>query len=508
MPHKWVCSCGNHVPVQVAYCGSCGKHWSKATKAATKHAGAQSQTKKGVKDSQERVGLASEFSIPSVEFSSSVVLPVSSPPLLSNGTQSQKTMKTLLHQRANRIGKVESKILRLENALTEIKSTWPSYVNKVQQGLQQEYQRCVTFSQQATAELAQLRQELHGLMHSQLSMDVPDSTQVYIATWMQSQVQSALQVLSAAGLLNIPMNTGPHVPDVHMHVQPDMPPVQNAQPPTLPVQEQLVPPSLMTPPVTEVAPIAVQGVISKGEMPSVSGPPTAPGNWTWPPPPPQASEFVLPELPSDEFPNPLYKPKPQVDQEPNLQQSIQEAAQRTGVCLMDPVVQQAVQQAAEGLAAQHHQNGCPGGTSLPPEFQQMLNQFTYQQAHCHLQLQGLKHQQQQPAGDQSTPSGAHETESIHSSPGPRSAALQPFPQHFQLSPPGQRDLKIAKSVPGSVHSQVNTAGANVPVPASPTGQSCQELPATPPYVPTEIAESEPEEAQDGTHAAPTLQQLE
>lgn len=151
----------------------------------------------------------------------------------------------------------------------------------------------------------------------------------------------------------------------------------------------------------------------------------------------------------------------------------------------------------------------------------MLNQFTVQQAHCQEQLQQLKASVVPPSQQGPKPTAfSHpkpanmtgDAHSIHSSPSGDGShgSLKHVPERFLLSPAGQRETKIPKTVEASVHFQpVNgrafphIAGLHTPIPDSPT-------PRTPTPVPTEVPSSDQEDgnAAEATVIPGPLQQLE
>lgn len=537
MPQKWSCSCGQQVPINLSFCGSCGKRWDKVARNQTNVAQKAKKQESSSSDTTDKGMVGFEFNIPSVGLS----LP--SLPLQSSNAASvpvqQKTFKTILHQRANRIGKLEVRIRKLEQGIQEVQTNWPQYVHRMQQQLQHEHQRCVTFHAQAHTELTSLRQELQELVQGQAMPSLSDmSMHMYGQDQPTSRIQEALQVLHAAGI-GVPSSYAapPMTPDVPMQSVPDVP----AVPP--------VPPGLQTyvhlPTVDAPTPAATPQCSQASGTPSVAAtlqpspavqasgtgmqaPP--PGNWAWPP--------VLPTLPTDlsigstgqsspktSFPNPLYQaltepPPTSCQPELNVQQCVQSAIQHTGAPLLDTAVQQVVHQAAAGLVELCHHQGTLSQDGLPPEIQEMLNQFTVQQAQCHEQLQQLKTSVVPPSQVGPKPAAfshpkpvpvSGDAHSIHSSPGGAEAhgSNKHLPERFLLSPDGQRDTKIPKTVDASVHFQpVNAkvplhAGLTTPLPESSS-------PRTPTPVPTEVPSSDPEDEPRATAAGKVghLQQLE
>ena len=139
----------------MSFCGSCGVRWDKSQKKGNQ--GGQTKPKKSPQEAA-----SAHFEVPSVGASlslsaSSVSQPVQPPRV----EQQSRTLKAQLHHRANRIGKVEARIQRLENAITDVQQRWPRHVHQVQQELITDHQRCIDFNATATKEIEALRQELH-----------------------------------------------------------------------------------------------------------------------------------------------------------------------------------------------------------------------------------------------------------------------------------------------------------------------------------------------------------
>eukprot|EP00438_Fugacium_kawagutii_P011057 Skav221284 [mRNA] locus=scaffold2775:203673:205223:+ [translate_table: standard] len=516
MPQKWLCRCGTRVPIASEYCGTCGTRWNKV------HAGKVTNPSKQNKGTpvHQQDGPALAFSIPAVGLSSSGSSLAGTSQVSQQSAQTQKDYKTILHQRANRIGKIEGRIKRLESALQEIQSSWPQYVNQVQQTLQKEHQRCVDFHVKAHAEVAELKRELTTLMQPDGNVDIamapayaqPLPTQPGVDA---QAVQTALQVLKAAGMM-------PPIP-----TQATTAPMEAEATAAIPKEYQL--PVLQGQGImpTPVAPGLHLPVAATGSMPDASGVNPAhltstprmqdhvlpPGNWAWPPSIPAATQmnFVLP-LQQEETQNhndvTATEPTPQSAVDANTY--IYDAFVKTGVQMSELPVQHVVQQATEGLYTLHQQQGYPGGPILPQELQDMLNQFAQQQAACHAQMQQF---QQQNAPPPATPTGGPvippESVSVASSPEKSHVppALHAFPERFQMSPPGQRQPKVAKAVAGlSVHGQpVLPGGSNLPIPTSP-GDTPHGTP-----VPTEVpspSEHDQEDEKPVNGPGMTLQALE
>ena len=169
MPQKWKCTCNTAVPIAQTFCGHCGKRWDQVSK---------QKVPKSAKDPKLRtaetvVQSSVDFQLPSVglAFASSSVQPSSQIGVQAVGTHQpvvQKSFKTLMHQRANRYGKVEARINKIKDALAEVAVTWPAFLKKNQEMVQQKYQAYVQFHTTAHQELTQLTNELQSLLTDQL----------------------------------------------------------------------------------------------------------------------------------------------------------------------------------------------------------------------------------------------------------------------------------------------------------------------------------------------------
>lgn len=189
MPQQWKCVCGLRVPITHSFCGGCGKRWDKIHKKTDP----KQKARKG-KDTIEP-DTADSFHVPAVGFvfsgsaSSTMGQPDNKPPGLN---AQQKSLRSLLHQRANRIGKVESRIRKLQAALKEVQTTWPAYVQQVTQKLTQEHTKMMEFQQRATNELTELQQEMQSLLTQQLTPTnhQPESTaaQMSIPAYMPPEL--------------------------------------------------------------------------------------------------------------------------------------------------------------------------------------------------------------------------------------------------------------------------------------------------------------------------------
>lgn len=471
-----------------SFCGSCGLRWDRAARNVSMNNKGKQPAPAGKPDADTGVQkVLCEFVMPSVGLplqssgsQSSVVLPLQSGLNINQGSANQaqpphKSMKAMLHQRANRIGKVEARIAKLQQALQSVQTGWPrpQYVHAVQEMLNKEHTKCVTFSEQATAELQKLHTELHALLHSQIAAEctMPAVTPPYpvdpnpphVAT---SQVYAAMEVLQNAGFFKGQLNPlGQQSMEVDSHKEaPDMP-VPSPVAPTAPVLPTL--PSMQAfPPMGPIGPKE-----EESDLP--------PGNWNWPPSLPPAPSLCIPQETKTEehFPNPLYRP----------------VAPAFVPGTLDPAVEEAVQRAAKGLQEQQVSQGLPSSPLTATNLAQ-LRAFTEQQKQCHVQLEQLRASfpktmpvvtsQTAPVPSSTAPVEPHAV-SVPSSPGPGSCSQGHVtgPEHFLLSPEGQRLSKVSKTIAGEVHGQPAMA-QRTEVPSS-AGS-----PRTPTPVPTEIAEED------------------
>lgn len=545
MPQKWECTCGTRNPINHSYCGSCGKRWDRVYK----NGDTKTKPRKPDKGDEDR---QTGFQVPAVGYTFAASSPqqaVQVEKSSSAGTP-QKSLRTLLHQRANRIGKVESRIRRLEAALKEVQTTWPAYVQQLQQRVQQEHAKCLAFQNKAKHELQDLRKELPELMTQQLvpvSQQYVDTPQVSVpfpqhvpqdthvptmpqdstlqhmyTTMMEVDTTPGIQLPSFV-LPNItesqqPAPGLPHPSSVeglnhaHVHVQSHVP--ASGVHPSIGSSQQ----SSMFPPCSAETLQQVMNTLAAQASLSNSTPghaiPTAqgldsmdatieppPGDWNSPPSPAQP---VLPIVQdgSAHFPNPLYrKPTdllPESTSQPVLSSSM--AGPVVPVPTSDHV-QKAVQEAAEALQQLPPEQGGTGGQGLTPQQLQQLETFAQQQQTCQQQLESLQHMiakppkhvnkvQLQPFGHAAQTSPPRVTQidsmSVHSSPGRH---LNGNVGVHNASPPGQRQQKIAKSTPGDVHIQhPQVHGIATPIPASPAVSSrSRSRPGSPTPLPTEVA---------------------
>ena len=216
MPQKWQCKCGNGIPMSQAFCGFCGTRWDKVNRQ-----GKQQNTPKPkpatASAQPEPRGFLQEFALPEIGFSSSQ----SSQPGTSVGGQSKgtppvvKSIKTQLHQRANRIGKVEQRISKLQDGLATVAQEWPLHVQEIQHSLQSDLEKCKEFQDRASQELTSLQTELQGLLHQSLEPDRPvehaappvlpisEPNPGHIAPSLLPQVYAAISQLQAQGLIQV-----------------------------------------------------------------------------------------------------------------------------------------------------------------------------------------------------------------------------------------------------------------------------------------------------------------
>lgn len=527
----------------MSFCGSCGQHWDRNTKTRP----AQPNKPKGKKPEVE-AKVAEEFSMPSVG------LPIGSQgsslqPAASIQQQQpvSKPLKTLLHQKANRIGKLENRIAKLKSAIRQVQQDWPAYVHKLQQHMQQEYQKCVTFTQQAQKELQELQLELQEVVSSQMVQPAcpspPPATGYAAAPVLDpqqlQQVQAAIDALSAAGLLQsqtlehtqMSMDTD-HYGHPAQQMEPSplcqsgshMPNIPGVQIPELQPMQPMHPLSVQIP----VLPVVSQP--SVGPQVEVSQP-EPPGQWGWPPAPPQLPslhlESPVPDDTPEMFANPLYRKPVLPVPAPQMQSAVPDPAP-VQVPQYAPQVQQAVNQAAQGLQDLCQQQGLGDGHSLPPEFQEQLARFAAQQQECHAKMQAMQQTAlNKPQGkpvalgpfpnrpvDHASKTTVHATNgswdglSVHSSPMKQTHTKGPDPaERYSLSPPGQRETKIPKSIIGDIHSQQGLgliSDSPIASPRTPT--------PVPTEVPTEVAETPNQDveplAQCEGFAPQALQQLE
>ena len=386
MPSKWSCQCGNQVPLALSFCGHCGLRWDKTAKSATKPAAKPKQSGKERKDqAPAEPSDGSQFFVPSVGLSWQTdknTLPLTGDAKM----QAPKSLQTIIHQKANRAGKVTARIRKLEQALETVQKGWPSHVQHVQQQLQVKQAEVQRFQTDVNAELMQLRQELHHL--SLLGQPAPPQTQPDLVT--VQQVQNAMEVLNAAGL-RFPSYAGTVDVSAHMEVEPqhfEAPQdftLPNLQEPGFGVQSYVQTPvvsvdsvqqSRMSDPshVPVTAAISQQVHAQVPQMPAdsmhahvrptlVPGLEIPPGNWN-------------PNIPQH-FPNPLYKapeapilPVAEPTDVPTRWQYVPHPAP------VNAEVAAYVEKAVQGLQDQHIQQQSPGGPTMPEQYQRQIDHST------------------------------------------------------------------------------------------------------------------------------------
>lgn len=456
MPQKWKCQCGQMVPMTMAFCGQCGKRWTKSQKA-------QTHTKGKPKSTKEDEGTPSNhFAFPDLGFVLSSVSSSSSQTHAVGSTDqanaATKSVKALLHQRANRIGKVEARISRLESAVKEVEKNWPAYVHQISQLLASEHQKCIQFHAQANAELTQLRTEMKNLLMQDLCPDGGQATNTglntlsYLHTManpMSSQMPS-LHIPSVVKPMDVDMNHGAAsmqfpIPSVHPQVTAfEVPQLPIVEPETAVHHHKLSPAPESPPPVQEIPP----------------------GNWTWPPaaPQPDLQTFQLPTVPPEAQPIAV---SPQVNAqavsqqlEPHIPAVPEDPVLPVQAFDIAPEVQHAINQASQAMLA--YQRAVTGDThaTLTQEQMAQLHVFGQQQLQNHAQLQqfqaAVKHtmpvpspcREHVPAAPASpgAPAPKQDTLSVASSPAKST-------QQVPTSPLNPRQLKIPKCQEGNVHQQ-------------------------------------------------------
>ena len=216
MPQKWQCRCGNGIPVTQVYCGYCGTKWTKAHRQDKPASKAKAQP---AAQPTGPPGLIQEFQLPAVglQLSQSSQSAASSGVPTSDKQPALKSIKTQLHQRANRIGKVEQRIEKLQAGIQEVSQSWPAHVQELSQTLQSDFQRCKEFQDRATQELPNLQTDLQGLLTQRLDQEIPVSmpTQPILPVSehhgeqnmnsLMPQVYAAISQLQAQGFIQVNM---------------------------------------------------------------------------------------------------------------------------------------------------------------------------------------------------------------------------------------------------------------------------------------------------------------
>ena len=191
--------------MQHAFCGSCGSRWDrKGSKSRPKKGEAEVGSKQGKTHSQHAEYVLPTFDFPALSLSSSSGSHAFFEPMPQQAPQNaSKSVKAVLHQRANRIGKVEARIQKLESGLQEVCTNWPRYVHAHHQQLIQEHAKCVQFCHEATKELKTLKNELATLtstaplqaLPSQVDAKQPPVMPAGMDPVFVQQVQSAMTLI-------------------------------------------------------------------------------------------------------------------------------------------------------------------------------------------------------------------------------------------------------------------------------------------------------------------------
>ena len=517
MPQKWLCRCGQNVPIQMTFCGACGTKWTKVSKQTQSNPKSTPVAPKA-KPSKEPDVDSTEFPIPdvgiSLELSSGASL--ASAPLQTERQMPQnKSIPSQLHQRANRAGKIEARIQKLTAALTQLETSWPQYVNRMHSKMTHAHQKCTMFHAKVQQELRALQQEHQDLLTRQLEMPTLATEAQHVTKNVgnqpavsAAQVQLALQVLQSVGIATQPT----YAVDVPVQVPMEAANVgMTAMPPILPTFS-VEHPNLIEPPNVDHMDLDL-GLLSPVGVPSpllplhsqqdMSNMPMSapPGVWDWPPPVPQ-----VPNVLSQAF---------QVDSQVQATQTVAvdtstqppefmpASTDRIDPLLpymqLDPATQKAVNEAAAALQALPTAQGGAGGNVLTAAHQEKLRKFAEQQQQCQQQMTDLlqpgKHSDEA-AKSVSTPPRATRTGhashkdsvSIASSPDQTKSAKS-APAQYLLSPGASRPPKVPKVNTGAVHDQATAGLTAETIPISPSSSRS----ATP--VPTEIA-SEGSNGQD------------
>lgn len=497
MPQKWYCRCGQPNGIQQVFCGRCGTRWNRASKPANPKAKGKPVASTTVSAAEEPLSYG--YSMPSLELAvaSSMQTPQSSMQQPAN----QKSLRAVMHQRANRAGKVENRIAKVKQALHQVQTTWPAHVQKVHATLQADHQKATLFCQNAMAEIRQLQIELadltQGAVTETAAIPAMPPTESNQSTEVVASVKAALDYLAAQGFLGsyvhpdvnmeavkpTDMNVSPNVqlpssfhlpcvgPDLHMNIQH---PVNASE-------------TVGSHPVLPSPASQQTSSVDQYVLPQVPLEPP-PGRWDRSPGSPVTETYQQPLSPPPErFPNPLFR-----------QQAAPVEVHPVTPVLPHTEVAAVVQEAEQGLRQMHsldpHQE-------LPQELHAQLLRFAQQQQQCHEQLQHFDSMHRPAKTDAVQDRQEHSLPQlpIPSTPQPKqdSISIASSPDKaYEMStrePEGQRIPKVLKSVNGSVQTQPTMLQAfshQAPLPASPT----------PSMVPTEIAESETE--------GQALQQLE
>ena len=431
MPQKWECGgCGAHVPLACSFCGQCGQRWDKQSK---KQSAAKNKSKQ-----DSKMPPSTAFVMPAVGVQISQSNSVGSVGTVGtvgtaaavgtvgavglNAVQTaqaekpSRSIKSQLHHRANRIGKVEARIDRLVRALEEVKTTWPQYVHRMHQEMAEQHAKCTKFHVAVTKELESLRVELHGLLTQQLHHmpQVPMQTAMPGAQQALQQAQQALAALAAVSGMNqptyaeVPQMPMPMEEDTHIAAQGNgfqIPHVGMQLPGTDPVHSTInmhammhqtsmasgyqVPNQVPCLPVQQPA----EPQIQEADIPQ--------GNWTWPPAMPNMPNMNVPGLtsePVDMMSRPaeadythvnaapvghVQNSTPTVPLHPPSNAAINQLLQGADV---SPDFLQTLTEAAHGLNQLSVEQGGGGGQGLSAKHLEQLTKFAQQQQQCHQDL--------------------------------------------------------------------------------------------------------------------------
>ena len=459
--------------------------------------------------SREIPGPSQAFALPAV----GLQLSLSSQPVAASGTQTVanqpavKSIKTQLHQRANRIGKLEQRIGKLQAGMQEVSATWPSHVQELAQTLQTDFQKCQDFQSQASQELTTLQAELQSLLTQGLDQEIPDrrvsqpvlpiaeSPASPSVTSLLPQVYAAISQLQAHGLIQVnmpavvqsPMDcTDPPQPVVQTPVVSSFsqaaPSVYSQQPvgqasvhPSVGfVQQpqQVQPPGIVQPPQLDLMTHGFFQAIQAMQLPVQS---PNPGTMQLQEPaqnmaPMQPPVHKIPDLHEPMTPPPgnwtlPQSPPAEPNHVPLIGAAQTEAPQESVQMFPNPLYKaraqdqtpcqqlaagkpiQAMKQAVEeATAAMVQMHSVSTFAELPPQVQQQLNNFAVQQEYCRQQLAQIV-----PAKyGAMTPPPKHRTQQSPTI-GPQGVEGMPTPLQMPPShPPQGQDAFSVKSSPAQV----------------------------------------------------------
>ena len=451
--------------MQHAFCGSCGSRWDqKGSKPRPKKGEVDAGSKQGKPTSQRVDYVLPSFDIPALSLSSSSGSPAPFEPVPQQVPQpASKSVKAILHQRANRIGKVEARIQKLESGLQEVRANWPRFVHAHHQQLIQEHAKCVQFCQDATNELKTLKSELATLTSTAPMQDLPSQTygkQSHVLPagmdpLFIQQVQNAMTLIHQQQQQRqqsapMPSFESPPAPVYQAPMEIDEPanlPAGNLDASSFPMPAAWADMKAVLPTVPSMpAPMPAQetfaGTAVKLELPTsteLSQDPSVltmqdshtlahgaiasditqpPGVWDWPPPVPNLPAPLMQFVdPSNGAPDSKKTSSPGQHAQTTMTEMMTppRASQAPlPVCASPPSAEllKIVLNAEEGLKELHAQSTGEAATELTPEMQQQLEQFAQQQAYCQAQIQAFQaaakqrkqqQQQQQQASQFPTP---------------------------------------------------------------------------------------------------------